>query len=374
MLTQEGCRKRQARLLAAMDAAGIGSVVFSDNREIYYLTGLLLNPAGAAATMPALFYIDITGDSWLASHTRDGEALAGDRIAYEPTLLYTLNPDLQRRLNEVVDQKLAKGRRPDLIGYQAESLPKSLADVIAKRISPGIWVPVDDLIAGMERTKGADEVVLLREAAACVLAGYDAARTAITPGANELEVMAAGHRAATLQGGEIIFHNGDYQSGNFGGFARNRAIEDGELYIIDGWALRRGYWADLCRTFAVGDMTPLQREIHTHVAEILAGVPAQIEVGKQSSELWRWIDAQLRQHPHLRQTGLVHHGGHGVGLRAHEAPDINRDRGAPFAVGDVVSVEPGAYSDELRRGVRIENTFLVTEQGVELLSNYLLGW
>ena len=67
---------------------------------------------------------------------------------------------------------------------------------------------------------------------------------------------------------------------------------------------------------------------------------------------------------------MIHHGGHGVGSRVHEMPDLNRDREGIFEVGNVFSCEPGAYSDELGYGVRLENTFLIAESGVENLSEY----
>lgn len=91
------------------------------------------------------------------------------------------------------------------------------------------------------------------------------------------------------------------------------------------------------------------------------------------TEVWKWVDARLREHPVLRERGLVHHAGHGVGLRAHEGPDLNRDRGAELIPGDVVSVEPGAYGEDLRPGFRLENMFLITETGCELLSDYPLS-
>jgi Xaa-Pro aminopeptidase len=74
----------------------------------------------------------------------------------------------------------------------------------------------------------------------------------------------------------------------------------------------------------------------------------------------------------LRDTGLTHHGGHGIGLRAHEAPDINPDRGGILEAGNVVCVEPGGYTADLNAGVRLENTYLITESGCENLSEYPL--
>ena len=61
-----------------------------------------------------------------------------------------------------------------------------------------------------------------------------------------------------------------------------------------------------------------------------------------------------------------------MGIRAHEPPDLNRDREGIFEVGTVFSCEPGAYSEALNGGIRLENTFLVTEDGVQNLTDYPL--
>ncbi|HIG18909.1 MAG TPA: M24 family metallopeptidase, partial [Candidatus Handelsmanbacteria bacterium] len=53
------------------------------------------------------------------------------------------------------------------------------------------------------------------------------------------------------------------------------------------------------------------------------------------------MDAYIREHPALANAGLGHHGGHTIGLRAHQMPDVNATRGGIFQVGNVVSIEPG---------------------------------
>ena len=367
MLTREGCQARQERFRTLLAEQRLDAAVVSDPREIYYLTGLLLPSVPA---FPALLYLETGGASWLAAHTAEGEALVDARVAYEPHLLYTLNPDPMRRLAAVVAERLAGAPTGHRLGWQVESLPRLLGDVIAEALRPDEWVPIDDPIAALQRHKEPDEVALLRMAIGWSLAAYAAARRVIVSGVSELAVLEAGHTAATLFAGEAVHHGGDYRSGELGGPARDRAVPAGELYIIDAQSTYRGYWADLCRTFPVGEPTPLQREIFAQVAAILAEVPGMLKPGLRGTELWRWIDRRLREHPHLREIGLVHHAGHGVGVHPHEAPDLNRDREGVLAAGDVVSVEPGAYSAELRGGVRLENTFFITETGCELLSDY----
>lgn len=43
-------------------------------------------------------------------------------------------------------------------------------------------------------------------------------------------------------------------------------------------------------------------------------------------------------------------------------------------VGDVFAVEPGLYAPELAAGLRIENDYLVTSEGVERLTNFPIDW
>jgi Xaa-Pro aminopeptidase len=352
-----------------MERENLDLLYLSDLRDIYYATGQLLKTPDAAADFPALAALAANGSSWLVSHTMDGDALVDQRYAYEPALAATMNPDPIGRLNDVVAAVVAGGSAPKRVGFQRESLPWLLKDTIARIQRAGAWIAVDTQLATAQAIKDPDELELMKRAIACSAAAYAAAREIIAPGVNELEVREAGHHAAVLEAGEIVFHNGDYRSGVPGGFARNRAIEAGELYIIDAWSGYRGYWSDLSRVFAVSEPTPLQSEIHDWIAAVLRGVQNEIRPGRDGVDIWTWLDARLREHPHLRELGLRGHGGHSIGTRAHEQPDINKDRGGLLEAGMVLCVEPSGYSPALNAGIRIENQFLVTESGAELLSD-----
>lgn len=369
MLDPKWSQVRQDRLRALMEQQGLDLLFLSDVRDILYATGELLTLPDAAGNFPALFAIASDGSSWLVSHTTEGAALVSQRFAYEPSLAATMNPDAMTRLSEVVAAVVGGGAAPRRVGFQQESLPWLLQDTISRVQRPGSWVAIDTPLQSMQAIKDPDELELMRGAIRCSAASYAAAREIIAPGVNELDVREAGHRAAVREAGEIVFHNGDYQSGVPGGFARNREIEAGELYIIDAWSCYRGYWSDLSRVFAVSQPTPIQQEVFDWIAAVLQGVQGEIRPGRDGMEIWAWLDARLREHPHLRETGLRGHGGHSIGTRAHEQPDINKERGGRIEAGMVLCVEPSGYSSELNAGIRIENQFLVTETGAELLSD-----
>jgi Xaa-Pro aminopeptidase len=294
-------------------------------------------------------------------------------LTYEWQQFSTLNFDPLDHMTQVVAKRLAKETRVGRLGWQAEAVPALVFNTTDRLLGPDEWVDVDAGIREMQRRKDADELEVLRGAIRANLAAYDAVQQVIAPGINELDVLAAGYRGAMSAAGEKVFHDGDYRSGVAGGPARNRAIESGEIYIVDAWTVYRGYWSDLCRAFSVGGRpSDLQQSIYDHIAAVQRWAGRQLKPGLRGTELWRAMDERVREHAALAEVGLIHHAGHGTGLRAHTEPDLNRDREGILEVGNVVCVEPGAYVPEARGGVRLENTYLITETGAELLSDYPL--
>jgi Xaa-Pro aminopeptidase len=226
------------------------------------------------------------------------------------------------------------------------------------------FLAIDDAVSTLQRRKDEDEVELIREAIRANFAAYKAVAQTIAPGINELDILSAGRQGATRAAGEKVFHDGDYQSGAYNGPARNRAIERGELYIVDAWTCYRGYWADMSRTFIVGtEPTDVQQGLFEHIRWVQSQVPALLKPGRDGSDVYQALDELIRQHPPLADKGLIHHGGHAIGLRSHELPDINFERGGKLEAGNVICVEPGGYFQVANFGVRLENMYLITETG-----------
>ncbi|MBI2190836.1 MAG: aminopeptidase P family protein [Planctomycetes bacterium] len=366
MLTPSGCLNRQRRLRKVLDRERLDAAVLTDYREIYAFTGCLL-----PERFPACWFIETEGRSWLLAHAVEGQPCADEAMTYEWHQLYTTHPDLLHQLQAAIARKLCGCKPVRRIAWHSESLPHTLKAAVDRVLHPREWVAIDAALIDLHKRKDPDEVEILREAIRADLAAYTAVQKLIEPGINELEVLAAGQRAAMLAAGERVFHDGDYRSGLPGGFARDRGVERGEMYIIDAWTIYRGYWSDLCRAFVVGDTpTDLQSSLFEHLSGIQRKVPAMLKPGAKGTDLWRALDALIREHPALANSGLSHHAGHGVGLRPHEAPDINRDREGILEPGDVVSVEPGGYTSAARCGVRIENTYLITDSACVNLSDY----
>ncbi|MBI2478137.1 MAG: aminopeptidase P family protein, partial [Planctomycetia bacterium] len=187
----------------------------------------------------------------------------------------------------------------------------------------------------------------------------------------EIEMFNQLQTVAVEEFGEMLSGTGnDYQCGSRGGPPRNaRAAEAGELYILDLGPAFRGYFADNCRTIAVTEADDDQQEAWRFIMKVFKHVEQSVKPGKNAQVLFHEAQAILDEAP----SGVFnHHLGHGIGLFPHEAPHLNPNWNDTFEEGDVFTAEPGLYAPELRAGMRIENDYLVTADGVELLTPFAL--
>jgi len=200
---------------------------------------------------------------------------------------------------------------------------------------------------------------------------YAKAREIVSPGRTELEVFNELQAAAVAQCGEMLTGTGnDYACGCPGGPPRRRAIKSGELYILDLGPAFRGYFADNCRTIAVSRrVSDAQQEAWEKIVPVFRLVERMVKPGVHCRALFDAVKTRLDDY---MPGSFSHHLGHGIGLFPHEAPHLNSSWNDVFDKGDVFTVEPGLYAPQLRGGIRLENDYVVTAAGVELLTPFPL--
>jgi Xaa-Pro aminopeptidase len=300
-----------------------------------------------------------------------------------------------------------------------------IADLAAGR--PGLQVrDAHPLVDSLRARKSPAELEMLRRAIGITLGSLKQAIRSARPGMWEYEVEAlieGGFRRAGADGPSFGSIVGSGPNSTQYHYERNdRRMAAGDVVVMDVGAAYHGYAADVTRTIPVsGRFTPEQRAIYQLVRDAQA---AAERVARPGASWQAWRDsARAVEARGLARLGLIEsanatfdppwastcqrtpvsctqaflymaHGlGHGIGLEVHDPPRPYTGAGT-FEVGHVFTIEPGVYIStklldmlpdtpknramiaKVRRtveryqniGVRIEDDYVITPDGVEWLS------
>jgi Xaa-Pro dipeptidase len=367
MLHSDFSRARQRRLLEIMSRRRLDAVVVGSSRHVYYLSAH--RPFWLHHTA---FALEADGRSLLVCANAPATNAAADTIeTYEATWAGTQRQEQPALIaSHLAVPVFGKARNHRRIGVDASPVSTELLLRLPAAIEP---VGIEEDLWQLRRRKDADELALMKTAIACTKSMYERARQIIEPGIPETRVFAELHAAAVEVAGEPLSDllGNDYACAVPGGPPRgDRLARAGELYILDLGPAYRGYFSDNCRAIAV-DRKPSNAQLKTWQA--IAGVFPLIErrarPGVRCNDLYAEADAHLRE---KLGRGLTHHLGHGVGLQPHEYPHLNPKWDDTLQQGEIFTVEPGVYGPELAGGIRLENQYLVTADGVENLTPFPL--
>jgi Xaa-Pro aminopeptidase len=262
------------------------------------------------------------------------------------------------------------------------------------------------VLSELRQIKTPYEQEVIRKSALISSEAHKAGMRAAAPGKYEYEVEAAIE--------EVYLRNGAMSWGypSIVGSGPNatilhyqkssRQMKAGEVLLVDAAANYQGLTVDITRTYPIGGrFSPEQRELYEIVyAAQEAGIKAA-KIGARTQDIQNACDEVLRAG--LVKLGLVtdatgnqfkiwatHGVTHWIG---HDVHDVGV-RGKPLAAGMTFVIEPGiyireaalaalpqapenaAFANQVRAavqkykdiGVRIEDSFLLTETGLEMLS------
>lgn len=353
-LTKQGCELRLQRLVDWLNQTETDAALLVDPRHVYYFAGYL-----TASFHASLLLVEQNGTSHivLPGDAEPSSIAATRQTVYESNKYATLVDDQFRAALAVLGKSLA--------GYRSVAVDSPQFALFGGQR----FRDLSRELLRWRRSKDADEIATIRRAVRACEAGYARVVEFLRPGVREIEVYVEIQAAAIRDLGEPIGELGnDFQAGSPGGSPRNRPIAQGELMPLDVGVLVRRYCCDLCRTFAVGNEPSAKQEEAARLVEnALQFAEQRIRPGGSCRQLFDDVQREL-DGKHGWQ--FQHHLGHGIGLALHEAPYLNPKWDDQFAVGDVFTLEPGLYHDELRAGVRIEQNYWLSPEGLVRLSSY----
>ena len=227
-----------------------------------------------------------------------------------------------------------------------------------------------ELITILRTQKDETEIARMAEAARIAECALSASLSSFKPGVTEKEI-AARLVGRLLQEGsdpELPFFpivSFGENSANPHAVPGNRVLREGDLVLIDWGAGHDGYYSDITRIFAMGDIPPELERVSQFVREANAAGREAVKPGALASD----VDRAVRKVISDAGYGefFIHRTGHGLGREAHEEPYISAFDNTELTPGMTFTIEPGIYLPN-RGGVRIEDDVLVTEDGCRSLT------
>jgi len=223
-------------------------------------------------------------------------------------------------------------------------------------------------------TKNAEEIKVIRRAAALASAMVVSARDSVREGVREIDVSLQADRTLSMMeplaypSFKTTVASGE-RAAYLDRIPSTKVIASGEIVMIDAGCRYMGYYSEFSRHVMVGKPTHEQKELYQTALEAEQQAINAIKPGTKASEVDR-IARQVIEKAGFGPYQHAHYTGHGHGLGIHDAPivgDPKQTKEYVFEPGMVVAIEPGIFKPGVG-GVREEDVVLVTETGHEVLT------
>jgi len=228
------------------------------------------------------------------------------------------------------------------------------------------YVSADNLVASLRMIKDDQEIDSMQKAAFIAQDALRAALPRIKIGMSEIEV-------STEITAQLLNHGSKPQlpffpivsagpnSANPHATPSERKLTKGDLLVIDWGANVDGYFSDITRTFAIGEVSSEFKKIAAIVHQANRAGHEIAGPGIQANKIDRAARSIIDNAGYSKY--FIHRTGHGLGMEGHEEPYIRGDNDLSLKIGMTFTIEPGIYLPN-RGGVRIEDDVVITESGV----------
>ncbi|WP_059051828.1 M24 family metallopeptidase [Paenibacillus senegalimassiliensis] len=343
-----------------MQESGVDTVLITDPKHVYYLTGFLSNPH--ERFLGAI--LQAGSEPFLLVPALDEEAA---RAAADVTEILT-HGDTDNPY-EVLKSRL--GDLKGTFGFEKEQVSVAKFEQMKDTLAFAGYTDVGTWLRDLRVSKSAVEVGKIKHAVRLIEQVLSETLLQVQEGVTESELVAQVEYQIRKLGADGPSFDSMVLSGEKTalphGVPGTRQIRKGDLLMFDIGVYADGYASDITRTFGVGELSPELIKIYETVLAANEAAIAAIKPGVTFAS----IDHAARQVIETAGYGkyFLHRLGHGLGIDVHEFPSVHGENEYRLAEGHVFTVEPGIYVPGVG-GVRIEDDVLVTATGVEVLTSY----
>lgn len=343
-----------------MRDTGINTVLITDPKHVYYLTGFLSNPH--ERFLGVVFQSG--NEPFLILPALDEEA-ARAASSIQKIITHQDTDDPYQLLKSQLNGPLGT------IGLEKEQVTVARFERLQEVLSFSRYMDVGPWLRELRLRKSEAEIDKMKLAVKLIEQVLTETLHKVKEGVTENELVAEVEFQIRKLGADGPSFDSMVLSGEKTalphGVPGSRQIRRGDLLMFDIGVYKDGYASDITRTFAVGELSEELTRIYNTVLAANEAAIAAIRPGVTFAS----IDKAARDVIDAAGYGpyFIHRLGHGLGIDVHEFPSVHGQNEYLLAEGNVFTVEPGIYVPGVG-GVRIEDDVLVTSAGVEVLTTY----
>lgn len=345
---------RRARLIEQFEAKNIDALLVTGPHNSRYLSGF------TGSNSRTLIYAN--GDAVLFTdprYTVQAKQQTDCRVVIVKGKPITL----------AVVKELGK-KRPARLGFESDHTSFAQYEALKKTLPTRVELtPVSGLVEALRMVKDAGEIALIRKAVTANSQALENALRRLKPGRMTEADFAAEIDAQNRKlGAEAPAFDTIVAAGTRSALPHahpGRAVIGDGILLIDMGAFHDGYASDMTRTLHVGAAPAKFKKAYKAVLEAQLAAIDAVRPGATAVSIDKAARKVLAAYGFDKQ--FVHSTGHGLGLEIHEPPRLGGKDKTKLVPGMAITIEPGIYF-EAWGGIRIEDTVLVTDTGVEILT------
>ena len=380
-IRQEEFLARGQKVQNLMEEKGLDLIIaYADDRFVYgqAYARWLLNYQPAFE--PAFVMVPAKGDAVIATGAESVDFVHNFSNCKKAYAVWEfLHPDEEYPYCEVVNMKdvnedleTTMGRKIEKVGIAgASAVPYHMMLKLQEIYGAENIIDVDEEMSMLRAVKSENEIEVIRYAYKIAQAGMDKVAEIIRPGMTEREIAAEAEDVMRKMGSEGMGIDTMVASGKdhtMPILARitDREVKDGDLVVVTLAPRYQGYHGAVARPFFIGKQSDTIMNVFELVKQAQEQTAAKLRPGVTAKE----VDETSREV--LNNAGIGNHfvytGVHSTGVIEFEAPILASKSDVVIEKNMVYSIDMPIFITEWG-GMRLENGYLITENGPEPLND-----
>jgi len=369
----ERCRKAQRKMVLN----DIDALILTQKENVEYFSGYYTThwavkgmPNGIVLIFPEDMPTLVVPD-FLAG-TAERTSWLEDIISHPKTHMYPRDL-IKLVINVLKSKRLLKSKK---IGIEKGreikiNLSKEDHDLLMEGLSDSVVVSGEDVIWGARSIKTKREIDCIKKSVSITVKAYKKLKDSFLK-ANISEIDIANFvKIKMIENGAdnntfINFRAGKERYPMADTYPQERTLRKGDMLVLDGGALYKGYWSDICRVAHVGKATKEHREMYQIAIDAQKAAIDAVKPGVRAGDIYDIVRQILKKAKKGDKLSMC---GHALGLDLHEPPILSPNCDDILKEGMVITIEPWIYDPQGLGVFAVEDDIVVTADGCKNITN-----